>query len=111
MAKARSRKSVGFLDDAVNFVKDAAESVVEAVTPDEGTLGDKIINPKKYRDKAITEAEAVKPKPKPVPTTPQTKNPVMARDEKRGQGLSKAQAEEIRKRLKAGEKVSTEEYQ
>lgn len=113
MAKARSDKKVGFWGDAVNFVQDTARDVTnqvtEALKPEPGSLGDKIMNPRKYRDKEI-DAAVTPPKPKPKPTTPQTKNQQLAKDEKRSKHLTKKQVADIRERLKKGETVKTEEY-
>ena len=109
MAKARSSKSVGFWGDAVNYVKEKADDVKEAFTPDEGTVMDKLQNQRKYTDEAI-DASTTTPAPKPERTTPQTKNEQLAKDEKKSKKLTKKQVEDIRNRLAAGEKVKTKEY-
>lgn len=113
MGKARSAKSVGFFGDAVNFIQDtaskAADSVFKAITPDKGSTIDKLGKRRHYMDEAIEGKQKPTTKQKPK-TTKQSKNKQLAADEKRSQGLSKAQVEEIRSRLKKGETVKTEEY-
>jgi hypothetical protein len=105
MGKARSKKSVGFFEDAVNFVEQVGRDVARNVP---------LLNSVKNRDKTVGEAvnKADAPaKPKPKPTTPQTKNKQLAKDEKASKKLSKAQVEEIRKRLKKGDEVKVADYE
>jgi hypothetical protein len=52
MGKARSKKSVGLVDQAVNWVKKTAAQLV-----DKGSPMDKLKNRKKYQDEALREAE------------------------------------------------------
>jgi len=50
--KAKSKKSVGFLDDPVNWIKKKASDFI-----DEGSALDKLKNRKKYQDEALKQAD------------------------------------------------------
>ena len=90
--KAKSVKRSGLFDDAMDTISGAYDKVKKAVTPESGSLLDKMANQRREKDKQIAKAENT-PKPKKEqPTTKQTRV-------KPQRKLTAAEAEKARKAI------------
>lgn len=106
MAKAKSPKRAGIIDQVSDAYDSAKDKVSKFFTPDKGTLVDKLKNRDKVAGAAVKK-QTDKPKPKKVSTKPKYKpgsNPLLKNSQ---DTLTRAQAEAIRRKLQAKKKAGS----